>query len=244
MLAACGQNRDGQLQRFEAESARLAAAECACGAAPAADDCAARRALATGFDADCVADAFAADPAVSARLGCEIGTLRQLAECLEADCECAEEDARRVQLAGCGFRGEAFEGPFWASYVDCFTAGPGTCPSGPRLEGDGPFAVGALSLEGDGITPSCASASGLPDRSYTVESAPGPRQATLTVPTGPQDEQALTLAAYDGCDGVELACIALRPGEPTTLTVPATGPFVLVVDGHLRDDGELTLTTP
>ena len=104
--------------------------------------------------------------------------------------------------------------------------------------------MGALDLQGDALTPSCAAARGLPDRSFTVDGAPGPRQVTLSLPTGPVAEQALTIAAYDGCDGAELACASLRPGEPATLTVPAPGPFVLVVDGHLRDDAELTLATP
>ena len=246
LALACGPNRDGQLQRFDAESARLAAAECACGAPPASEDCAARRELATGFDAACFANAFELDPSASVSIGCEIGVIRCLADCLEADCGCGDEEALRAQLDDCGLRGDAFGGVFWGNYVDCFTApGSGTCPNSVRLEGSGPFGFPDVTRFTDTVTPACATHRGLPDLSYLAESAAGTRQVTVVLAAGPQSEQAVTVAAYDGdCDGRALGCVALRPGEPTTLTVQALGPFVLVIDGHLRDGGELTITAP
>ena len=243
-LVACAPNRDGQLERFASESERLAAAECACGAAPAGGICAGRRALATGFDEDCIAAGFVSDPPSSARIGCELGVLRQLADCLETDCSCPDEAALRATLASCGLRSEVFEGLFWASYLDCYAAGVGACPSGPMLDGAGPFVAGALDGAGDAITPTCAPSGGLPDRSYMVPAGTGPRHVTLTLPAGITAEQGLSLAALGSCDGAELACLHLTPGASTTLEVPTAGAFVLVLDGHLRDDAELAIATP
>ncbi|MEM1418802.1 MAG: hypothetical protein AAGH15_28160 [Myxococcota bacterium] len=235
MLAGCGQSRTSQLELFERESRRLAEAECACGFAPVDASCAGLRQLGTSFDEGCLAEGFPSDMSATTRLGCEISVLGSLADCFEADCGCDDASLRDL-LVGCDFRGAEFEGAFWGSYLACYAGTASSCPNGAALTLDGPANAGPLDQVGDGLAPGCGVAPGLPERTHPVAVPAGRYRIEVAPPAGPGLGRALAISVRDGCEGAELAC-----GGAEGLEVEVSGPFVVAVEGHVRDGYTLTL---